>query len=81
MNTSKLEKEFQYYINNQDELVKNFEGNFIVIKNCEIIGDYTSEIIAIQKTMKKHQLGTFLIQECRPGKENYTQTFHSRFLG
>jgi hypothetical protein len=25
-------------------------------------------------------LGTFLIQECQPGDENYTQTFRTRVI-
>jgi len=32
------------------------------------------------KTIKDHELGTFLIQECLPGEDSYTQTFHSRAI-
>lgn len=73
-----LEREFDYYIEHQEELVKEYNGKFIVIKDCKVIGSYDSEIEAIKETVKDHSLGTFLVQKCTPGKESYTQTFHSR---
>lgn len=73
-----LEKEFNFYIKNQAELLKKYEGKFIVIKGEEVVGVYDSELSAYTEAQKKHELGTFLIQQCLPGKENYTQTFHSR---
>jgi hypothetical protein len=73
-----LEKEFKYYLDNQDELVKKYNGKVIVIKNQKIIGVYDSEITAIQETSKNESLGTFLVQKCTLDKENYKQTYHSR---
>jgi len=73
-----LEKEFNYYLEYQDELVKKYNGKFIVIKNCEVIGAFDSELEAVEKTAEKHELGTFLVQKCEPGSESYTQTYHSR---
>jgi hypothetical protein len=75
---SQLEKEFQYYLDNQDELVKKYNGKLIVIKNLEVIGSFDSEIDAIEAMEGKHELGTFIIQKCEHGNTNYTQTFHSR---
>lgn len=76
----KLEKEFKYYLEHQDELVKKYNGKFIVIKNCEVIGVFDSELEAVNKTAEKYELGTFLVQKCEPGTESYTQTYHSRVL-
>ena len=73
-----LEKEFKYYLENQKELVKKYNGKFIVIKDLNVIGAYDSELEAVQKTSEKHELGTFLVQKCEPGNESYTQTYHSR---
>ena len=80
MKNNNLEKEFQYFLNHQKELVKQYSGKFIVIKNQEVIGVYTTEVEAFTETQKNHELGTFLIQECKPGTDVYTQTFHSRVL-
>lgn len=75
-----LEKEFKYYLNNQDELLKKFNGRFIVIKGDKVLGDYYSEIEALSETRKSHEVGTFLIQKCTPGNNAYTETYHSRVV-
>lgn len=76
--SKKLQKEFDYFLENHEELVKKFNGRFIVIKNQKVIGDYSSEQDAYITTTQSQELGTFLIQFCSPGKESYQQTFHSR---
>ncbi len=73
-----LEKEFQYYLEHQDELVEKYNGRYIVIKEDRVIGDFDSEIEAYEESSKTHELGTFLIQKCEPGDESYTATYHSR---
>lgn len=75
-----LEKEFQYYIDHQRELVDKYNGRVIVIKNCAVIGDYDSEEAAVKETAKQHAIGTFLVQKCTPGDEEYTQTYNSRII-
>ncbi|MGD9852454.1 MAG: DUF5678 domain-containing protein [Nitrospirales bacterium] len=73
-----LDKEFQYYKDNQEELVRRYENKFIVIKGEEVVGDYDTEIEAYESAKKNFPVGTFLIQHCLPGQESYTQSFHSR---
>jgi hypothetical protein len=75
---TKLAREFRHYLDHQDEYVKAYNGKFIVIKNCRVLGSFDTEIEAINSTMKDHPLGTFLVQKVEPGKESYTQTYHSR---
>ena len=75
-----LEQEFKYYLKNQDELLKKFNGRFIVIKGDKVLGDYSSEIEALSETRKSHEVGTFLIQKCTPGNNAYTETYHSRVI-
>lgn len=75
-----LEKEFKYYLENQTELLKKFNGRFIVIKNQDILGDYGSELEALEATKVNHQIGTFLIQKCTPGSIDHTEIYHSRVV-
>ncbi len=74
----KLEKEFNYYLKNQDELVKKYNGKVIVIYHSDVIGTFNSELEAIKEASKTHKLGTFLVQKCEPGNSNYKVTYHSR---
>ncbi len=73
-----LTREFQYYLEHQEELVGLHEGKYIVIRNEAVIGVFDSELAAIQETAKKHAMGSFLVQRCELGQESYTQVFHSR---
>jgi hypothetical protein len=76
--TSPLKPEFDYYIAHQEELVREHNGKFVVIKKQQVIGVYDDEATAIRETEKDHPLGTFLVQKVSPGPDAYTQTFYSR---
>ncbi len=75
-----LEKEFKYYLEHQDELVKKFNGRVIVIKDGQVVGDYDNEFEAVKKASEKYEIGTFLVQKCETGNNSYNQTFHSRVV-
>jgi ABC-type hemin transport system ATPase subunit len=74
-----LRAEFDYFIMHQDELVAQYAGKFIVLKDGKVLGAYDTALAAVLETQKTHQIGTFLVQMAVPGKEAFTQTFHSRF--
>lgn len=75
-----LKKEFNFYLANQEDLLKKYQGKFIVIKDENVIGVFDSELEAYSSTIKTEEAGTFLIQECQPGNESYTQTFRTRVI-
>jgi len=75
MAATALEREFEFYVAQQEQLVRQYEGKFLVIRHCEVIGAYEDEMEAIQRTAATHPLGSFLIQKCEPGRDSYTQTF------
>lgn len=76
-----LRDEFHHFIEHQDDLVKLYNGKYIVIKNRKVIGQYDTIWAAYIETQKEHELGTFLIQKCEPGPEAYTVDFrpHAMF--
>jgi hypothetical protein len=76
--TNPLEKEFQFYLDHQDDLVKQHEGRVVVIKGQKVLSVYDDEAAAILETEKTEELGTFLVQRCTPGDDAYTNRFHSR---
>jgi len=73
-----LLKEFQYFIEHQDELVDKYRGKYVVIKDCQVIGVFDDVLDAVEETSKTHDLGTFLVQLAEPGPDCYTMTFTSR---
>jgi len=73
-----LDKEFQYYLDNQNNLVKKYDGRYVVIVGEKVVGDYADYSQVLSHSLKKYEMGTFLIQKCFPGDKDYTLTFHSR---
>ena len=76
--SSPLQREFEFYLSHQNELVEKYDGKYIVIKDGAVIGDYDDELTAVTVTQKLHELGTFLVQKVSEGDAEYSQTFHSR---
>ena len=78
---SPLKKEFQYYLDHQKDLVDQYNGKFVVIKDANVIGAYDDELAAIADAKSKDlRPGTFLVQFVSPGDRAYKQTFHSRIV-
>ena len=76
-----LEKEFEYYLSHQNELLAQYTGQCIVIKNQQVLGAYGDYAEAVTQTVAQgHPLGTFLTQRVSPGEDDYTATFHSRVV-
>lgn len=75
-----LEKEFKYYKDNQEQLVKEYLNKFIVIVGNEVVGNFDDEDKAYFECEAKYGLGNFFIIKCEPGEESYTTTFHSRVI-
>jgi hypothetical protein len=69
---------FKWYLDNQDELVKKYNGKVLVIKDNQVVGSFNNEEDAYFDSTSKYELGTFIIQKCTPGEEAYTQKFRSR---
>ena len=75
---SDLKIEFQYYLDHQDELVKKYDGKFLIIKDREVQGAFSSKSEAYFEGEKKFDLGTFLIQYCSPGNMSFTQSYYTQ---
>lgn len=72
-----LQSEYQFYLDNKESFHKQYEGQFIVLKNNVVIGVYTDRMEAINETRKAHELGTFLVQHVAESEEQIR--FHSRY--
>ena len=75
-----LDSEFRYYLQHQEDLIGNYDGRYVVIKDDTVLGAYEDELEAVTETQKSHELGTFLIQRVSRGTSAYTHTFHSRVV-
>lgn len=67
-----LQKEFKYYLENQKRLSEEYPDKFLTICNNEIAIVSNTYEQAYVNSLKKHKLGSFLIQKAGEGEENYT---------
>jgi hypothetical protein len=70
------EQDYEYFLENTARFYKEYGQRFLTIKNQNVIGVYDSFNDALDNTLKKEPLGTFLIQEClenRGKAANYFQ--------
>ena len=72
-----LLKEYQWYLEHQEELARIYEGKILIIANEEVVSTFDNEQDAYCFAKNKHGLGNFLIQPCFKSKEIYTQTYYS----
>lgn len=73
-----LQKEFQWFLSNRQELLEKYSGRYVVIMKDKVVGDYGTLDDAYTESKKKFELGNFLIQLVAPDEDSFTQTFHSR---
>ena len=59
-----LERYYEYFKSNIQELLSKYNGRYIVIKDESVIGNYDSFETAYIETCKKEEIGTFIIQHC-----------------
>ncbi len=72
-----LEKTFQYYLDNLEELYKKYPNKFLALKDCKVLGVYDSYDDALEETLKNHEIGTFLIQRVDINPSSYTLYLNS----
>lgn len=73
-----LGKEYDYFLKNKQEFLKEYLNKFIVIKDEQIVGSYSSQEEALKESSRKYAPGTFLIQKVSDKPEDTTQRFFSR---
>jgi hypothetical protein len=69
-----FKRELNFFIKNQERLVKQYPGKALAIKGTEVLGVYDSPLQAYLEAQRKRQLGSVMIQVCLPGPEAYTVT-------
>ena len=69
---SYLQELFYWFIDNQEELVKQYNGKYLIIKDFKVIDSFDDENTAYYEACEKYGLGNFIIQLCIPGEEAYT---------
>ncbi len=77
---STLEENFKYYLDNQEELVKSYNGSVIVIHDLNVAGAFDTNGEAYRFGVKTFGEGNFLMQRCSPGDKDHKVTYNSQVI-
>lgn len=67
-----FETEFKFFLEHQEELVREHRGKTLLIKGEEVVGVFDSPLAAYLEGQKRFKPGTFMVQDCVPGPAAYT---------
>ena len=67
-----FDTELNYFIKNQEDLLKKYGGRVLIIKGEEIVSSHDNQLDAYLEAQESGQLGEVMIQNCVPGKDAYT---------
>ena len=65
-----LDRQYQYYQNNREKLLKKYDGQFIVIHNEKVVDSFGSERDAYIYSVQHFKIGTFFIKEISSDKQD-----------
>ena len=74
-----LKKNLEWYIENQQQLAKEYNGKVLLIVDQHLIDSFDSMEDAYEAAQKSYEPGTFTLQPCSPDSDSYTMTFYSPF--
>jgi hypothetical protein len=72
-----LKDDFEYYTANQEDIIKDHLGEYVVIKNSAIVGYFREEAKAFE-AMIGNELGTFIVKKCQPPGKDIVTFYNSR---
>ena len=68
------------YKMSQHEIVRQYEGQIIAVKDGKVLGAYPSKTEALDAMCERFAPGSFLVIKCTPGDKEYTLRFRSRSI-
>lgn len=72
-----VDKNYDWFKLNLHNLVKKYEGQYIVIKDCKVIASYSNFDEAFVNTNEQEEAGTYIIQLCSEDENKTGRTYHT----
>jgi hypothetical protein len=63
----RLDANYAWYLSNQGELVRSYDGKELLIVDCAVVGAYDKHIDAYVDGALRYGFGNFSLQRCSPG--------------
>ncbi len=74
---STLKKNLDFFIENQAQLVSQYNGKVLLIKDQQVVGAFDEPLAAYFAALEKYEPGSFSLQPCRAGEGAYSVTISS----
>jgi hypothetical protein len=74
-----LDKDFAFFKEHLADFLKDHRGEYVVIKNEQVIGFYKTQDEAF-RAMQDSQLGTFLVQNIKPSDQSIIEYYTQRVV-
>jgi len=74
------DQDFNYFLENMNNLYQSYGHKFVAVKNLSILGIYDNFNEALETTLKTEELGTFLIQECFDNVDKIVHHFQGNVI-
>ena len=71
------ESDYQWFLNNYLNLYEKYGEQYLAIKDKTVLGTYSSYADAVKNTLKKEEIGTFIVQFCNGEETAYTNYISS----
>ncbi|MBN4073002.1 hypothetical protein JYT74_03065 [Crocinitomix catalasitica] len=74
-----FEQSFQYYLENEKQLLAEYKNQVIAIHLDKVLGVYKSKMDAYLKVPTEYNIesGSFVIKNCSEKEERYVRVYHS----
>ena len=72
-----IEALFNYYLEHQVELVKEYDGKYLIITSEGVVGAYDSLNEGYEVALQTYGKGNFMLQLCSEGEKDYSQRFYT----
>lgn len=74
---STLEREFEFYLQHQEEFLGKYDGKLIAIKDENVLGAFDSYLEAAAAILPHHKRGTVLFHQVNKNEISEVAVFHS----
>jgi hypothetical protein len=74
----KMREAFDWFLANKADLVEEYAGKVVAIRDGRVLGSFDSEIEARDTIAEQFEVGTFLVQRIVADDSAHTMTFRSR---
>ena len=76
-----IEKNYQFFKENFNQIVKNHIGEYVVIKDCSVVAYFKDIKSGIDYMINKgYKLGEFIVQECVKKITDNMAIYHSNVI-